>query len=148
MSKGYCNGKTQKGEQCKKRVTSSEFCHLHRKQVCDSKPECKADIVKYNDECPICLESDGKMIVLECGHGYHLDCTKGLTSYDCPMCRAAANWPAAIKKQIRKNIRAKEQERIRDERDMLHSIVSIDISDTELDSFLRFIGEHSAFIIM
>lgn len=38
--------------------------------------------------CSICLENEGKKVLLSCGHGFHAACLKQVRDPKCPNCRA------------------------------------------------------------
>ena len=97
-----CKGKTIKGHKCGRRVKKENmYCHQHKKQ----------EIFAVGNSCPICLEKDNTMFVLSCSHHIHLECSEGLTSPKCPLCRAfVTNWPEELKEKIEKNQEMRKME--------------------------------------
>lgn len=74
----------------------------------------------FNKECPVCLESDGDMLILSCLHRLHETCAEGLTSHDCIVCRGKViNWPPRIWSKIKENSKDFEQELLEEETEAL-----------------------------
>lgn len=51
-------------------------------------------LFKKNDDCCICLEDmtgDKELIVLSCGHMFHLECLSNTLNPSCPLCRTQMN---------------------------------------------------------
>lgn len=89
---GKCKGKNKNGKNCGKyALKDKEYCQFHINE-------------KLNDNCPICLESEGDLYPLSCLHHIHLDCCEGLLKLQCPICRAEIiNLPPSIVKTIEAN---------------------------------------------
>ena len=48
-----------------------------------------ANILPYNNDCPICLEkiNINNSTLLKCGHNYHPNCISLIQKKECPLCR-------------------------------------------------------------
>lgn len=97
---------------------------------------CKEHTIKYGDfkntECPVCLEEDKGMYPLVCMHSIHLECAKGLTKRECPLCRSEiTNFPPRVLKAIKQNTDEDESEDV--------SLFIIETDDNPLE-FIRFLS--------
>jgi len=95
MEINKCQGITKKGNKCNNSaLADSKFCIYHK------------EIIIFNENCPICLNCDDIMHILEpCKHRLHLNCAENMISFDCPLCRKSIdNFPSFISEKINYNI--------------------------------------------
>lgn len=62
--------------------------------------------VKQQEECSICFNklTDGKVILLACGHMFHFDCMSSCITPQCPLCRTQLDPEEAVATVGRKYI--------------------------------------------
>lgn len=117
--KKRCKGKTKVGCRCRRNSNlGKEYCWTHVQQNIDAKESTPGKM--YINKCPVCLEDEGDMLRLSCSHYIHDECSMGLTSSTCPICRGLVdNWPDEILTQIIINEDERRQELLDEEHDVL-----------------------------
>lgn len=105
---GRCGGLNKNGNECGNyAIKGTQRCRFH--SIVENST--------FNNECPICFESEEEMIVLNCFHKLHEECCKGLNKLECPMCRTPiTNIPSHLKNIIVENTKKYKQEQETEER--------------------------------
>lgn len=114
---GKCEGVNKNGNNCGNYASKgSKMCRFHS----------FIENSSFNDECPICFESETKnddsnsgnnMYILNCLHKIHEECCKGLNKLECPICRTAINnFPKSLHTIITNNEIKYRNERDEEER--------------------------------
>lgn len=102
-----CKGKTKSGNYCKKKcLEGSDCCEIHKNQSVNTtgKSYNTETGPSYNEDCPICFSSVGEMHLTPCMHQLHIECAKGMSKVECPLCMAeVSNFPLEVVKQIKSN---------------------------------------------
>lgn len=122
-----CISVTKRGKPCKNyAINTMTMCKSHN-------PKKKT----FNEECPICLCSEGKMHIANCKHQLHSSCAKDMLSLKCPLCQQLIqNYPPSIKNKIIKN----EQKSIK-EMEVVSLPPHLTLSNLEVINAINFLSE-------
>lgn len=79
---------------------------------------------KHNSPCPICLDEEEDMFVLNCSHAIHLECASGMIKKECPICREEMkNLPQELNRKLETNAKEYKDEVIREEQEEIRNSI-------------------------
>ena len=125
-----CKAKTKKNESCKNHpMVEKKYCYTHR----------LFENCEQTYFCPVCMETDNKMLVLSCKHTIHKECAKGLTSKNCPICRSEVKWPRSLSKRIKRNEKEWNDEMAEEQEQYTQNIID-DVLIDDFDDEVTLVG--------